>query len=354
MGFITLIITGLLTFVALRSANNQPLSFAKIGTQFALRDHAGTRGYDGQFAYYIARDGANAVPYIDGPSLRYQRILYPLLARLLALANPDIVPWTLIIVNILAHSVGAALLAYLLTSLGASPWGALIYSLWLGEIFAFRLDLNEPLCMAFGLGAIVLYYHKRFMGVIVLLVLAVMTKEFGIIIAAGLALHLWFSGKRKWAVLFMVAPILTFLVWWGIMRLWFGTFPTIYPAARIHWIPLQGMFSEDNPLELLFLVIWLGIPTVIVCILALRTIWRKHALTMGAALALAGVGWVFIMPDVSWQDPVAAYRVALPLIVTTILFVGQHYPRRLSWLAALWLPSLLVALMTPTLWFVGG
>jgi hypothetical protein len=354
VGLVTLLISGALCLIALHNADYNPLSFAKIGTQFAERDPEGTRGYDGQFAYYIARDGADAVPYVDGPTLHYQRVLYPVAARLLALGNPEVVPWTLILINLLAHSISAALVAYLLNTYRVSPWFALIYSLWLGELFAVRLDLNEPLFMVLALGAVVAYQHQRYRWTMFLLILSTLSKELGLVIAAGLALHAWFDSQRGTAIRIFLAPLLAFLAWWGVMRVWLGTLPTIYPAAKVHFIPLQGMLTEDNPLELLFLAIWLGIPAVVLLFLALRTICRKRAIPLGAALMVVAAGWVLVMPDVSWQDPIAAYRVALPLVVCTLLFIAQSYPRRLPWLAALWLPSLLVVLMTPTLWFGGA
>jgi hypothetical protein len=354
VGLFTFAFISILCAVALRSSEEGPLSFIRIGTRFADHDPNGTVGYDGQFAYYIAAYGANAVPYIDGPTLRYQRILYPLSARVLALGNPDLVPWTLIAVNVAAHSIGAALLTYLLVLYGVSPLAGLIYTFWVGAIFALRLDLNELLCFALALGALIAYHHRHYRWTILLLMLSTITKELGLIFAAGIALHAFAQGQRRWAVLFIASPLLLFLAWWGIMRLWFGTFPTIYPAARFHLIPLQGMFLEDSPVEFILLAIWLGIPAVILFVAALRYIWRHRVVPLGAALALMGAGFVLAMPGVSWDDPIAAYRVGMPLVISGMLFVAQCYPRRWLWLAGLWIPAILVALMAPTLWFGGA
>lgn len=353
VGAVTLIGICLLCGLALASNDFNPLAFAKIGTRFAELDPEGTRGYDGQFAYYIARDGYDAVPYIDGATLRYQRILYPVVSRAIAFGNPDWVPWTLIGVNILAHAAGAALLAYLLTLVGGAAWGALVYSVWIGALFGVRLDLNEPLCVALGLGAIAIYVHGRYRTTILLLILSTMAKELGLIFAAGLAFHAFFNGQRRWSILIFGGPLLAFLAWWGFMRLWLGRLPLGYPAARIHAIPLQGMFAEleETTLEFVFLAMWLGIPALVIFLLAVRRMWRQMRVELGAALAVAGAGFVLVMPDVSWQDPVAAYRVGISVVVAGLLFVGQCYPRRMGWLAALWLPTLLVVLMTPSLWF---
>jgi hypothetical protein len=350
IGIVTFLFISILCGIALRNADNGPVSFIRIGTLFASHDPNGNPGYDGQFAYYIALGGANAVPYIDGPTLRYQRILYPLTARVLAMGNSDLVPWTLIAVNVAAHSVGAALFTYLLVTYGISPLAGLIYTFWVGAIFAVRFDLNELMCYALALAALVTYHHKHYRWTIVLLMLSTLTKELGMIFAAGIALHALAQGQRRWAILFVGSPLLLFLTWWGIMRVWFGTFPTIYPSAKIHLIPLQGMFLEEDPVEFTLLAIWLGIPAVVFFIAALHFMWRSRSVPLGAALVLMAAGFVLVMPDVTWEDQVAAYRVGMPLVITGQLFVAQCYPRYWRWLAALWIPAVLVALMTPTLW----
>lgn len=359
IGLITLLITLLIVFNDLRQTNFDPIGFANIGTRFSLGDPQGTTGYDGQFAYFIARYGAEAEPFMDGPSLRFQRILYPAAARALAFGNPSLIPWTLIAINVLAHSIGASLIAYLLRKDGGSPWIALAYGLWMGQLLAVRLDLHEPLCMALGLGAAAAYRAERLRLAIVLLVLATFTKELGLIFAGGLALHATLTGRIRWAVLLAGAPLFGFLVWWGIMRLWFGTLPTIYPAAKLHWVPLQGMFAEleESLLEFVMLVVWLGLPAVIIFALSAMTLLRGLRLRQpphyAAPLAAAGAGFVLLMPDVSWVDPVAAYRVAVPLIATGLLFLGLHYRRSANWMAGLWAVTFFVVLIIPPIWSIG-
>jgi hypothetical protein len=49
-------------------------------------------GFDGQFFYFIAMDPRRAAPYIDLAGYRYQRIAYPLAARLIVLGNRSLVP----------------------------------------------------------------------------------------------------------------------------------------------------------------------------------------------------------------------------------------------------------------------
>jgi hypothetical protein len=112
-------------------------------------------GYDGQFAYFIALDPAYAHFYMDVPAYRYERILYPMTARLLALGQPAFVPYTLILVNLLAAAGGTLALAAWLKRKGVSPWLALLFGLSPGICFALQRDLNEPL--AYALAALGVY-----------------------------------------------------------------------------------------------------------------------------------------------------------------------------------------------------
>ncbi len=334
---------------------NQPqgvLAFAHIGTRFSEGDPNGTVGYDGQFVYFIARDGAAAEPFMDGATLRFQRILYPVLARALALGSADVVPWALVLINLAAHALACGLLAHLIARLGGQSWSAVVYAFWIGAVFVVRFNLTEILCVALSLAAVAAYLNARWRWTIGLLVLATAAKEIGLLVALGLALHAAFArGRWRWAFLIGAGPALYFFVWWGVMRLWFGRLPLGYPAAKLHAIPFEGMFSVwGEPLLFGMLLLWLGLPTLILLLAALRVLWQTRRLTLSVALLLPAAGFVIAMPDVSWEDPVAAYRVAILIVPTGLLFVAEHMPQRWRLLAAAWLPAALVALLIPRLW----
>src|SRR3990170_3622248 len=78
------------------------------------RISTGRCGYDGQFTYTIATDPAGGVPFMDVPAYRYQRILYPMLARVIGLGQADSIAWALILVNLIALMAGTAILEALL------------------------------------------------------------------------------------------------------------------------------------------------------------------------------------------------------------------------------------------------
>lgn len=143
--------------------DGDPLALVTIGTRFSEgipTEANGTEGYDGQFVYYIARDPSTAASFIaagdDIPAYRFQRILLPALGMVLSWGQDDLIPWALLIVNLISLAVGTALLENLLKERRISRWFVLGYALSLGIFGTVRLSLPEPLAYALVLGGITL------------------------------------------------------------------------------------------------------------------------------------------------------------------------------------------------------
>jgi hypothetical protein len=157
---VVLLISVAYVLLTLARYNFDPKIFALIGTQYDPGLPAGQPGYDGQFAYQIARDPLNGWTKVDVPAYRYQRIVYPMAARVLALGNADLVPWTLIILNVLALAVGVWLMEEILRHFNVSRWYALIYGLSAGTLMSVRLDLTEPLAYALAQAGVLLGFER--------------------------------------------------------------------------------------------------------------------------------------------------------------------------------------------------
>ena len=184
-------------YVALTLARHagDPLSFALVGTRYSQGDPDGTPGYDGQFAYFIARSPARGWQFCDVPAYRYQRILYPLLSWALALGRPGAVPWTLILVNLAAVAAGTWFTEQLLASHGASRWYALGYGLYGGIVAGLRLNLNEPLAYALAQAGLWAWAGRRIRLSTAMLALAGLAKETTLIAVGGLGLYLLLEGR---------------------------------------------------------------------------------------------------------------------------------------------------------------
>ena len=301
--------------------------FAWLGTYFTEDDPNGNIGYDGQFYYLIARDGADSIPILDGASFRLQRILYPLVGRLLAFGQPDFVGFTLILINVVAHSITTGLLAYLVSRTGVNPYWTLFYAVWYGALVGVRFDLTEPLCFVLAMGAIVAVLHQRYWLTLILLVLSVFAKEIGVVFAVGIALWLLQQRKWLWVILYAVVPVTLLLGWWQVLYSWLNESPMSYPGAKFSLIPFGGMILIRDALDLFFAVLWLLAPMAFITWFWLHQLIQTRRLSLNMALWFVSVGFVATLAGAVWQDPVATYRVATPVVLVGYWLVCEHFPR---------------------------
>jgi hypothetical protein len=361
-----------LAYVALTLARygGDPLAFALPGTRYSQGDPNGTPGYDGQFAYYIARDPANGWRHCDVPAYRYQRILYPMLARAVALGQPEVVAWTLIVVNLAALTGGTYVTERLLAAHGVGPWYALVYGLYGGLVAGLRLDLNEPL--AHGLVQAGLWtWHRQearaqdaggkkhethaaglaighWSLVILPLALAALAKETALIAVAGLVLHLALERRWRDAAGLGLAVGIPFVVWQIVLWAWFGRpgvgaggamatpferlpFAGLLRAATVSWPAFWLLLAIEGPLFVL--------PTVWALFASARDLLRGRRQAWVALLLTQAIVLPFL-PFSTWREPLAMARLAAGLVAATLLYGTQRRSRRvltysLGWLATL-------------------
>mgnify|MGYP005847232383 FL=1 len=347
VALLTLVITLAWLIPVLNKFEWDALTLAWIGTEFTEGKEPGdegySNGYDGQFAYAIAARGFDATPVLDAPTYRYQRIFYPALAAALALGNDAAVPWTLLAINVAAHSIGAGLLAYLIAGAGGHPAFALIYGLWIGGIVAVHLDLNESLAMALGLLGALAYTRARVGWAALCFALSALTKDFGLVFMAGFALHAWFSGRRRDALALGLGATLPYAAWMVALRLTVGrAVPDEQSPTSLPIIPFSGLAGALNWVELGLMLLWLVIPSVWLGALAVRTL-RRNPKALYAWVMVCGALFIVFMPRETYADFAATFRVALPTLVAMLLYTAYRYPRRLPLLAIFWAPTLIVA-----------
>jgi len=211
-------------------------------------------GYDGQFYFAIAADPANAHYYMQAPGYTYPRIVYPMLARGLALGRPAAVPYTLVAIN-LAAVVGAVFaLAIWLRRRRASTWLALLYALYPAFAFCVYRDLTEPLAFTFAIcGAVAFDGRRRHARATaaVLFALAALTRETTILFPAVYAVAFLLEGRGSLAARiranvlrasgFAAIAMLPLAVDRIAFRLWLGS-STVESGAQSIW-PLAGLAS---------------------------------------------------------------------------------------------------------------
>ena len=246
------------------AAGHEIRDFIKIGSVDVQRSHAshvikydptyryppnhdapnGT-GFDGQLYYYIALDPANARYYIDSGEvgLRYERILYPLTARALALGQPGLVPYAMLLINLLAVALGTLALASWLRRKGVSPWFAAIFGFYPGLLISLQRDLTEPL--AYGLVALAIYLfdfggRRRFLWAGLAFALAVLARETTVVFPLVYSARFLPNWRRT--AIFAGMTILPLAAYEMVLWKWLGVIGTESGPGPI---PFLGLLSSE-------------------------------------------------------------------------------------------------------------
>jgi hypothetical protein len=292
------------------SAGGDPLAFALLGTRFSEGDPQGSEGYDGQFAYQIALRPLSAAPYLDVPAYRYQRILYPTLARLLALGRPELIPWALIVVNVAAIGFGTWITERLLMGLGASRWYALAYGLYAGQLLALRTDLNEPLSQALVLWAMLAWARDRRWLAVVAFGLAALAKETALVFLVAYMLYTLQRRAWRWTIA-LGAGAIPFVAYQLLLWSWLGEFGvgsggvgatpfSLLPLGG--WLEIAGVSFNAFLLISLIVVPLSVIPAIAGIVLSIRDLSRGESHPFLFCLLLHGI-MILLLPSSTFLDP---------------------------------------------------
>jgi hypothetical protein len=344
--FVVLLMAILLVATAIALAGGDSLALARLGTRFSQADPQGSEGYDGQFVYYIAlHPSPRAVAaYLDVPAYRYQRILLPLLTRMLALGSPALVPWILPLIGILALTIGTWALSELLVGWGTSRWYALVYGYWAGFSLALVVDLPEPL--AYGLvvcGILALERNRNWLGWC-LLGLAVFARETTLLfVVAALAAYLSQGNFRQSVGLSIVAlvPFMFFQAWLWVVFGQPGLASGGAMATPFELIPYMGLLRIGQVSMVYLLAMFIVfVPTVV-----LPSLWGVYSSALGwlkgeknlivAALFVNSLVIAFT-PFSTFRETGGIIRFATGLVLAVLLFAGRYRQRRVLNYSLFW------------------
>lgn len=342
---------GLFLYFFLQTGRD-PLWFAHLGTRYSEAAENGTVGYDGQFVYYIARElhPDQSLPFLDIPAYRYQRILLPLLARFVSFGNLSSLPWNLIVIGMLAHTVGVWIVSELLVDWGVSRWFALVYGLWIGAIFAVLTDLPEPLAYALVLGAVLAFEKKHPIIGWILLGLAVFAKEVTLIVAAAILFSTGYA--RRWKDFLTgfglsIFPFVLFQVWLFFTFGNFGIGSGGANATPFEIIPFMGLWRILFIHPLYFTVVAaIFIPSVVIP--SLWSIWstarqlqlgEKHVVVF---VLLFSAIIIPFTPFSTFEDILAMTRFMVGLVMAVVLFAARFRAHKARKYALLWIPLILL------------
>ncbi|MFN8526695.1 MAG: hypothetical protein U0821_26625 [Chloroflexota bacterium] len=272
-------------------------------------------GYDGQFYFFIALDPTlltyDPTLAMDSVAYRYGRILYPLLAWLLAGGQEWLVPWSLLIVNVLAVLCCTAGAMGILQHFGASRWLSVAVALSPPLLIGTLADLAEPVSLACTIWGLLWFCRRQHIRATLVLSLSVFAREVGVVVP--LVFSLAFLVARDWRrCLLYAVPGVVLAAWNAILWLRLGAFGVLSGPPNFG-PPLGGMIYRAR---------WL---------LGLQDAWHGEGLAS------------------TWQRQT---ELTVLILTAAIMFLGVirfcSRPHPLS--AQLFAQCLLMAFTTPEVW----
>lgn len=308
------------------------MSYVHLGTRFALHIPTANPGYDGQFYYQIARDPLHATQFLDKPAYRYQRIVYALLVFVLSVGQTALVPYMLLLVNVVSIVVSVEIVTRLLTKYGLSPWFSLAVGLYFGQAAALLFDTTEPFTYALVCVGLLLIEKEDITGAAISMGLAALSRDTAILFPLGYTF--FFLLQRRWGNVarFVVLTFLPLLLWYGILWRIFGE-TGVKSAPPFEHIPFAGLFifwSEQRLFWQLFVLMF--VPTLVgwlfVAIEVVRRKWSSALMIWILNLALV----TFMAPD-SYREFVSSGRLSTGLVLVVLLYGWQTRNKTLLWMS---------------------
>jgi hypothetical protein len=300
-------------------------------------------GFDGQFFYRLgvapwSTDEAVAGVTFDLPALRNARWGYGALAWVASGGVTDLVPWSLVVVNLAAATAVGALGGRLARSAGRhAAWG-LLFVLWPGFAYSLSMDTSELVASAFLLGGLLALRHDRHLRAGLLLTAAVITRDTTAAVPTAVALAgawLWLRQGRTDEHLRLTAtgaaPLATFGAWQLLQRARFGELPLTSSGDNNLNAPLAGLFEQlgglivpsgaDEAFRLLNIVGLIGL-------LALAG-WALRLGASSSSRPWEATGWVLALGVVAllnaylWSGATAFMRAATEAgVLSTVIVVS--------------------------------
>jgi hypothetical protein len=322
-----------------------PMAFVLIGHQFDPAHGTLTAGYDGQFAYQIALHPAGAASLLDAPAYRYQRILYPLLARVLAFGRPALIPWMLILINVVSLAMGTYATEQLMVGRRYSRWYSLAYAFFVGLWISLRLDLTEPLAFALVQWGVVHFDHKKIWISMIFFALAALAREVTLIFAAACAISLFVGRRRLVGAAWGWGVVLPFGLWQIFLHFWQGAWGVQSGGAMasdFDFIPFHGWWGfhpkEISSFVLLSIVIVaIAIAPVGLGIVAgLRSFWKRR-LGPGVWMLLLNSLFIAVLPSSNVLNLTGLVRILIGLMVAILDFGALENSSRALRYSQLWI-----------------
>ncbi len=151
------------------------------------------QGYDGQFYYRMALGPFNFSRTAFGIRMdtlsRFERITYPAFSWLLAAGRSSLVPWSLVLVNVVGLACLGTLGAVLARDAGRHAcWGLLLPG-YFGFVWVLSRDLAEIVTATFVVAGVLALRRRRYLLAAIAFSVGVLSRETALLVVALLAVE---------------------------------------------------------------------------------------------------------------------------------------------------------------------
>lgn len=299
---------------------------------------------DGFFVYQLAKSLPSLNAPLDIPAYRAQRIL------LSALAFPfgPLIAWALISINIVSATAGSYALARIAHTYGCPTFIGILFSGWIGTLFAVQFDLTEVLTYTLVLWGIWKWECEQPVATGIFLGIAMLAKETAVLYGVAFILGSWATSSWRERVRMAVLTMGPITLWQLVLIVCCGE-PGL--TAALHaGAPGDGMMLMMGLINAKLASPWAW-PIQIGWVLfpgLLAVIWGGVALIVGKrspiawCLLLNGL-FVISLPPSSTEYLVHSARIGLAVIVAlTWAILALRRPQ----LALLWMGLILAPLVS--------
>ncbi|MFN2485276.1 MAG: hypothetical protein ABR609_01460 [Acidimicrobiia bacterium] len=290
-------------------------------------------GHDGKFFFILANDPLLIDPedhaaYLDRPTFRAQRILYPLLAGGFGLFSAIVTMWGMVVVNVVAVGFGSLATAGVARLLGANPWLGLVFAISPGIIAELDINGGGVVALALALAGLWLLVQGREPWAIGALTGAVLARETMVLFVA--ALFLWWWMKRgSFSPALLGVPALTAIGWRVYASVRLSPLPANArtpqgPSLSFDLLPLRGAFEASAQwAQRESRLIWV-LCLVLLLLLFARRAWRSPA-------GIAWSAWPFalmstLLSVLVWLEPYDLARATAPVFIAYPLLLFARVP----------------------------
>lgn len=279
-------------------------------------------GHDGKYFFMQAMDPFYLEPdthaaFLDRPAYRAQRMVYPAMASLGGLLEPEAIQWGLVVVNVLALAVGTYFTSRVAQEMGGAAWLGLAFALNPGLLFEVVIDGSGVVGAAALMAGIWCLMVRRMGWAVVSLTVAALSRETMLLSVMGvIAYYVW--RDRKLPDVRLAFPFVAVGGWWVYLRVRLEAGATQdlqavdLPFAGFIGALNRWMSAPDPGVDIL-----MGFLILALCFVVLYRTFKAPTLLGAAVAGIALLG--LLMSEPVWYRYFDSSRAVAPVFTAFVL-----------------------------------